>query len=327
MADDSAASRLAAKGIPLIIIAGPTASGKTSLAIELAGRFSGEIISVDSMQVYRRMDIGTAKPTPEEQAQTPHHLIDIVNPDQEYNLARFIEDAEPACEEVASRSRIPIMAGGTGMYIRGFISGIFELDQGLTPKILAAREELKKELSQKGEGRLYQRLVRIDPQSAERIHPNDTSRLIRALEIYDATGRPWSEHLAEANRSRNGENVLKIGLLCDREKLYQRIDARVDQMLALGFREEVEDLLAAGYSRELKSMQSIGYQHMCAHILDQIDLATTRKKMARDTRRYAKRQLTWFGREDSMEWFPPEDIAAIAGRIGVFLASFNNKAK
>jgi len=320
----SAAARLSEKKIPIIFLAGPTAVGKTALAIEIARRFDGEIISVDSMQVYRGMDIGTAKPTAAEQAMARHHLIDIVDPDEEYNLARFIVDAERVCNDLAERGKLPVFAGGTGLYMRGFINGIFELDPELAPEISRARKQLKEELAREGEDALFRRLVKVDPVSAARLHPHDTVRVMRALEIYTASGIPWSRHLAEAGKNRGpvGENVLKIGLSCDREKLYQRIDSRVDHMLAHGFRAEVEGLLAAGFSPELKSMQSIGYQHMVSHLLHGIDLATTRDTMARDTRRYAKRQLTWFGREEGMVWHDPGDLEAIIPLIADFIKGY-----
>ncbi len=324
----SAAARLAEKNIPVIFLTGPTATGKTAVAIELSRRFNGEIISVDSMQIYRGMDIGTAKPSRQEQALARHHLIDIVDPDQDYNLARFIEDAGAACNDLVARGKLPIFAGGTGLYMRGFINGLFELDPALAPKLKAAREDLKADLTRVGREAMYARLTKVDPISAARIHPHDSFRVLRALEVCIAGGIPWSTHLAAArNQRRSGGNVLKIGLSCDREKLYRTIDTRVDYMLTHGFRAEVEALLAAGFSPRLKSMRSIGYQHMTAHIIDNIDLDTTRKTMARDTRRYAKRQMTWFGREDDMTWLPSADIATIIQRVTVFLEKYHARKR
>ena len=313
---ESPAARLGREGIKTVIVAGPTAVGKTALAIGLCRRFGAEVVSVDSMQVYRGMDIGTAKPSAAERAAAPHHLIDIADPDEDYNLARFLKDAEQACREIAARGRLPLLAGGTGLYIRGFCEGIFSIDPEHGPAVLEARARLKQELRARGPLHLYRRLEQADPASAARLHPNDSVRVIRALEILEATGVRWSEMLSQW-QGRRGEgrgNVLKVGLACDRERLYARIEARTREMLARGLKEEVEGLLAAGYPRELKSMQAIGYRQMCAHILDGVSLAETGALIVRDTRRYAKRQLTWFRREPGLVWhevFDPDGISRL----------------
>ena len=326
MKELSAAARLARDGIGVVMIAGPTAVGKTAVAVEVCRCFGGEVVSVDSMQVYRGMDIGTAKPSPEELRLAPHHLIDIADPDEDYNLARFIKDAERACRDIAARGMLPVLAGGTGLYMRGFTEGIFEMDPSLAPAVLESRRRLKAELAEKGAEFLYRRLREKDPQSAARLHPNDSVRVIRALEILEAAGITWSEMIADS-RGRAGDNpgnVLKVGLACDRERLYQRIDSRTRQMIAQGFREEVKRLLAAGYSRELKSMQSIGYRHMTAHILDGVGIEEAAGLMARDTRRYAKRQLTWFGREKGLIWRDRGDMDGICRLVEDFLENYRS---
>lgn len=289
-----------------MVLVGPTAIGKTQLSLALAQRFDGEIVSVDSMQVYRLMDIGTAKASRQERAAIAHHLIDIVDPDEDYDAARFAVDAANAVKEIHSRGKLPLLAGGAGLYLRTLLQGIFPG----APVDAKVRSELRLRLDTEGCSKLHEELKAIDRISAERIHPNDSQRLLRALEIYYVSGVPWSVHLLEQHRQSSEVSfaeVLRIGLTCDRDQLYERINRRCRTMLAEGLEGEVRDLLARGYARSVKSLGSIGYRHM----INYIDGVWTRDEMARllarDTRRYAKRQYTWFAKMDKLLWFQAED--------------------
>jgi tRNA dimethylallyltransferase len=286
----------------IIALIGPTAIGKTELSLDIAADFSCEIIGVDSMQVYRYMDIGTAKPSIEERGRVPHHLIDVADPDEDYSVGRYVVDANQAIHSVQHNGNIPFLVGGTGLYLRGLTEGLTELFSG-DPIV---REELKKELAE-NEGRqlLYDELVRVDPESAARIHPNDSQRLLRALEIYRTTGRPWSKHLAQEEKNKSLQNVLKIGLTCEREVLYERINTRTRLMVEQGLEQEVRMLLDQGYHGQLKSMQSIGYRHMVNYIEGRWSLEKALELLARDTRHYAKRQYTWFNKDPEIRWLAP----------------------
>lgn len=318
--------------IPLIALVGPTAIGKTGLVLELAERLGAEAVNLDSMQVYRRMDIGTAKPTPEERRRVSHHLLDQVNPDEEYNVRRFIVDAERACLDIGERGRVPILTGGTGLYLKGFQEGLFametdNLDENDTdPEAEKVRAALKMALLEQGRAVLHEKLAVVDQISAARIHPNDTSRLLRALEVYELTGCPWSEHLArQQEKSTTGKprkNLLKIGLIRERQWLYERINLRAELMLEGGLIEEVENLLTMGYGRELKPMQAIGYRHVAEFLAGERNRQETLELLARDTRRYAKRQLTWFQADPEIVWFRPEQLAEISAIIKRYLENF-----
>lgn len=301
---------------PVLVLIGPTAVGKTALSLALAERFSCEIVGLDSMQIYRHMDIGTAKATLEERARVPHHLIDVVDPNEEYHVARYVADATEACLQIIARGNRPLLAGGTGLYLKGLLEGLFEIPA--VPE--AVRVALGQRLAKEGRGVLFAELNRCDPESAARIHPNDTHRLLRALEIFQATGRPWSEHLHEQQVQPALTNVLQLGLLCEREALYERINLRVEQMVEEGLLGEVEKLLAMGYDPELKAMQSIGYRHMLQYIQGQWGWDEALNLLARDTRRYAKRQMTWFGNDPQIRWFAPTDTAPIFECVEEFLA-------
>lgn len=310
--------------IPLVAILGPTAVGKTGLVLELADQLGAEVVSVDSMQVYRYLDIGTAKPTVEEQQQVRHHLIDLVNPDKEYHVASFVDDAEKVCLEINARGKLPILAGGTGLYLRGFQEGLFAMDtdcvdeQEPDPEAETIRADLKRSLREEGRVALHQKLTGIDPVSAARIHPNDTSRLLRALEVYKLTGRPWSAQLARHHReprSKPRKNILKIGLMGEREWLYERINRRAAQMLQNGLLSEIETLLGMGFGPDLKPMQAIGYRHGLDFLAGVRDQRETLGLLARDTRHYAKRQLTWFRRDPEIIWFRPDQHDEIRALI------------
>jgi tRNA dimethylallyltransferase len=287
---------------PIIVLTGPTAIGKTSLSFTLVKEFDCEILSMDSMQVYRFMDIGTAKPTAQELTSTPHHLINIVDPDEKYDAARFVKDALQAIETIAANKHTVLLTGGTGFYLKALVNGLFSA----MPTDHEIRKQLKKELELKGKRSLHKKLQVIDPQSAARIHENDSQRVLRGLEIYLSSGKSWSQHLKqqkESGQTVKFTNMHQVALNCDREVLYQRIEQRTQIMLDQGLVEEVEMLLAKGYPASLSSMQAIGYRHANAFVAGQWDWQTMKDQLIRDTRRYAKRQLTWFSNNKDMQWF------------------------
>jgi len=302
----------------IVVICGPTGVGKTGFAIELARRLNGEIISADSMQIYKYMDIGTAKPDMAERALAPHHLIDFLEPDEEFDAGRYIELADQAVNDLYTRSKLPIIAGGTGLYIKALLHGLFR-DRIANADVI---ERLENEMAQKGSHHLHERLSAVDPQSASRIHPNDGFRIVRALEVAEVTGSPISAFQSEHGFATCRYTPLKIALHMERERLYQRIEKRVEMMVEQGFVQEVESLISKGYGCELKSMQSIGYRHICEFLNgsllqgstvashgDSVSSASwseTIRLLKRDTRRYAKRQLTWFRQDKEMIWLAPD---------------------
>ncbi|MFH2122387.1 MAG: tRNA (adenosine(37)-N6)-dimethylallyltransferase MiaA [Pseudomonadota bacterium] len=302
---------------PVLVMVGPTAIGKTALSLLLAERFSCEIVSVDSMQVYKYMDIGTAKVSLEERARVPHHLIDVVEPDAEYDAATFVQDTLHAIEQIHGRGRVPLLTGGTGLYLRALIDGLSS-GIGHFPEI---REQLQQKLLLTGPHVLHEELTKYDRISAARIHAHDTHRLLRALEIYQATGKPWSEYILEhqSKKTPRFSNIMQIGLTCEREHLYQRINIRTSLMLKSGLEEEVKELIVKGYSPQLKSMQSIGYRHMNNYLAGIWGREETERLLARDTRRYAKRQYTWFAAISDLEWFEVQDQKKIIEKIEKWL--------
>ncbi len=286
---------------PVLVLIGPTAIGKTALSLEFATRFHCEIISADSMQVYRHMDIGTAKPSAEEQERVAHHLIDIVDPDEQFDTAQFVQQSLSAIDSIVSNGNIPLLTGGTGLYLKALFHGLFDHEISVDD---AVRSDLARRLENEGNLELYTQLQEIDPETAFRIHPNDTQRLLRALEIYLVSGRPWSQHLQEQPSPPVQFNkLLQIGLTCERELLYQRIEKRSIQMMQDGLIQEVEGLRKMGYKSVLSSMQSIGYRHANNYIDGICDLDETKRLLLRDTRRYAKRQMTWFRNDPAIQWF------------------------
>lgn len=298
----------------LIVIAGPTGIGKTAVAIEIARRFSGEIINADSMQIYRKMNIGTAKPTSKEQSLVKHHLIDIMEPDQRFDAVRFADMAGSVISQLVEKRILPLVVGGTGLYIKALIQGLFR-ENSSAPEV---RQELHQIAETNGPEYLYQNLKHIDPVTADRLHPNDTFRIIRALEVYRVTGTPISDFHNTHRFSDHLYRTLKIGLNMDRKMLYDRINRRVAAMIEKGLVEEVKRLLAMGYSTDLKTMQSIGYRHMADFIENRLEWEEALDTMKRDTRRYAKRQLTWFRNDPEMIWFHPDQADEIAERIEEF---------
>ncbi len=291
-----------------MLLAGPTASGKTSLSIELSTRISAEIVNADSMQVYRHMEIGTAKPSPEQRQTVLHHLIDAADPDEPFDAARYLQLARPVIEDIRKRGRVPLVVGGTGLYMRVLTHGLCSgpsSDADMKKKLTA-------EENSKGLGQLYCDLQRIDPESAARIHPNDRQRIFRALEVFGLTGVPLSALQKDHGFKERLFPTIKVFVNREREELYDRINRRVDSMLESGLKSEVERLLAMGYARELKSMQSLGYRQMAAHLAGDISIDEAAYLIKRETRRYAKRQITWFRGDSEFKSFDADDIDGIS---------------
>jgi len=301
----------------VIVICGPTGSGKTAAAIELAVRFNAQIISADSMQVYRYMDIGTAKPTPAEQRRVRHHLIDVVAPDEPFNAARYADLARDLISRLQTDGIIPFVVGGTGLYIKALLKGLFPVK----PVDPALRSRLEKDAAAHGPAALHRRLADCDPETAGRIHPNDTYRLLRALEVYELTGQSISRFQSVHGFSEKPYSVLKIGLDRDRIELYERINGRVDSMIAAGLLQEVKNLIDRGYASTLKSMQSIGYRHMVDFIQGRLLWPEALRTLKRDTRRYAKRQLTWFKADNEVNWAAADDTTHMIHLVNGFLTA------
>lgn len=282
----------------LLVIVGPTAVGKTALSLHLAKQFQGEIISGDSMQVYRGMDIGTAKATAEERAKVPHHLLDLLSPDEAFSVQEFQQLARQTIAEIWHRDHLPILVGGTGLYIE---AATYDYQVPPVKENKSLREQLQKLVTQEGNQSLFQKLRAVDPVTADRLHPNDVKRVIRALEVYQATGKPFSAFKQEPKPLY--ENMLWVGLTMPREQLYQRINQRVDQMLEQGLVEEVKMLRAQGYHSQLTSMQAIGYKEILSYLEGEITLEEAIHLIKKGSRRYAKRQFSWFRRIRNIHWF------------------------
>lgn len=299
----------------VIVICGPTGVGKTTTAIEIAKVFNGEIVGADSMQIYRYMDIGTAKPTADERDRIAHHMIDIIDPNEHFDAVQYSRLARAKIAALHDRGITPFVVGGTGLYIKSLLHGMFH--SGSTRA--GFRKRLKKQAEELGSDILYQRLQKCDPSTAQKLHPHDTYRIIRALETYEATGRPISEHHHDHGFSEELFVTLKIGLNLPREQLYNRINDRVDAMLAAGFVDEVKKLRDMGYGPDIKSMQSIGYRHMLAYLNGSLSWDECVRTLKRDHRRYAKRQMTWFGKDDEIIWRKPRQLEEIIAHIRKFL--------
>lgn len=299
----------------IIIITGPTATGKSSLAVDFASKLDGEIVNCDSMQVYRCMDIGTAKPSPEEQGGIKHHLLDVVNPDEEFNASTYREHAVPVIEDIIKRNKACFVVGGTGLYIKSLLGGLLKCP----PANREIRDRLNLEYDEKGGIILRDRLKKADPQAADKIHPNDKMRITRALEIIELTGRPFSELASRHSFANKRYDSLKICLFHEREKLYERINRRSIEMLESGLIEETEKLLRNGYSSELKPLKSIGYRHAVEYIQKKRGFDRTVELLQRDTRRYAKRQITWFKADPEMFWVSSDNISDAEKKIKKFI--------
>lgn len=289
---------------PLIILTGPTAVGKTKLSIKLARAVNGEIISADSMQVYRYMDIGSAKIRPEEMEEIPHHLVDCLDPDEEFNVVRFQKMAKEAMEDIYARNRIPILVGGTGFYIQAVTGDIDFTECG---EDNSYRKELEKKSKEQGPEVLHRMLFEVDPESALAIHANNTKRVIRALEYYQQTGEPISLHNQQQRQKESPYNLAYFVLNDERSRLYERIDARIDEMLREGLVDEVKRLQQMGYHKGMVSMQGLGYKEILSYLDGTWSLEEAVYILKRDTRHFAKRQITWFKRERNVEWFHKPD--------------------
>lgn len=289
---------------PLVILTGPTAVGKTKLSVALAKRINGEIISADSMQVYRRMNIGTAKVTEDEKDNVPHHLIDILEPWEDFNVVAFQSYAKNAVKDILDRGKIPIVVGGTGFYIQALLYGI---DFTENENDVSLRKQLEEESDKDGGIALHQYLMQVDPAAAKAIHPNNRKRVIRAVEFYKLTGQRISEHNEAQRMNETIYNSAYFVLNMDREKLYRRIDYRVDLMVKEGLVEEVQDLLAEGCTPNMISMQGLGYKEIIRYLNHEISLEEAVYILKRDTRHFAKRQLTWFRRERDVIWLNKDE--------------------
>lgn len=288
---------------PLIILTGPTAVGKTALSIELAKALGGEIISADSMQVYRHMDIGSAKVTEEEMQGVPHHLIDVMDPEEEFNVTRFQAMAKEAMDGIYARGHVPIIAGGTGFYIQALI---YDIDFKENEDSSDIRKELERLGEEHGNEYLHEMLQTIDPESAEAIHANNRKRVIRAIEYYRMTGQKISEHNQEEREKTSPYDFYYYVLTCERSRLYERIDERVDLMLNMGLVEEVQRLKDRGCYKGMVSMQGLGYKEILDYLDGNCTLEEAVYVLKRDTRHFAKRQLTWFKRERDVRWLELE---------------------
>lgn len=288
---------------PMVILTGPTAVGKTALSIRLAKEINGAVISADSMQVYRHMDIGSAKIRPEEMQGVKHYLIDILEPEEEFHVVRFVEEAKAALEEIYRNGQIPIIAGGTGFYIQALLYDINFDGQDCDADY---RRELEQIAEEKGAEYLHQMLEEVDAESAKAIHANNTKRVIRALEFYHVSGKKISEHNETEHQKESPYNFAYFVLTDERERLYKRIEARVDAMMEEGLLDEVRLLKERGATKEMVSMQGLGYKEILAYLDGEISLERAVYLIKRDTRHFAKRQLTWFGREKDVIWLDKE---------------------
>ena len=298
----------------VIAILGPTCTGKSECALWLAGEIGGEIVNADSMQVYRYFDIGSAKPDLNVRGEIPHHLIDIVEPQQEFNGALFGKAADRAIQDIRSRNRIPIVVGGTGLYVRILLHGLFAVTHD-APLREALRSRYQAEPL-----RLYEELKQVDPIYAAKISPNDRIRVIRALEVYYASGMTMSQWRERHGFREQRYNAYKIGLKRERDELYERINRRVEGMLQAGWVQEVEGLLKAGYSSDLKPFLSIGYRDILLYLSGAVGYAEMVTKIKQETRHYAKRQITWFSREEDITWFEyPENRGEMREGVRQFL--------
>ncbi len=286
------------------VLLGPTAVGKTAVALDLARPLSAEIVNADSLQVYRGLDIGTAKPTPGERAAVPHHLLDLVDPDEPYDAARYSREGRECLAQLHRRRVPPLVVGGTGLYLKALLHGLAPEGAGA----IAIKRELAAEAAALGLAPLYQRLARLDPATAARLGPRDHYRILRALEVTAAAGRPVSAIFAAHGFADSPYRVLKLGLNRPREELYRLIDTRAEAMLAGGWLKEVEGLLTR-YPSDLKPLKSLGYRHLVGVLEGRWGLEEALTLIQRDTRRYAKRQLTWFRADPEVKWFEPGQVA------------------
>ena len=307
----------------ILVITSPTASGKTWLAVELAKRYSGEVVSADSMQIYRRMDVGTAKPTPEEMQNIPHHMINVADPGEDFSVARYVDMAAACVDGVLSRGRLPILAGGTGLYIDSLLSGrTFAAFDEASP----LRAGLEERYARKGGQALLAELAQVDPDSAARLHPNDAKRIIRALEVWQTTGTTITQHNKETKALPPRYDALTLTLDFERrEDMWDRIDRRVDRMMADGLEEEVRALLDSGVSRRCTAMQAIGYKELVPAVSGELTAAEAAAQIKLRSRQYAKRQRTWFRRNleaKRLLWSAAPNFTEVLQRSTAYLEEF-----
>lgn len=292
----------------IIVIVGPTAVGKTYVSIELAKKLGTEIISADSMQIYKGMDVGTAKIKTEEMQGIKHHMIDLIYPDENYSVSDFKREAEKNIDEIISRGKVPVIVGGSGLYVNSLI---YDLDFSNAKSNEKLRDYYTYYHKEHGEDALYEKLKKIDPESAEKIHKNNVKRVIRALEVYDLTGRKFSETNTDIRKKSSKYDFILIGLSMDRKILYERINQRVDKMINEGLVEEVKSLLDKGFEKNLISMQAIGYKEIIEFLEGNITFEEAVNILKQNTRHFAKRQFTWFLKDENVKWFDIEDVNKI----------------
>ena len=306
----------------IVVITGPTASGKTALGVALCQKLNGEVVSADSMQIYRRMTIGTAKPTPEEMQGVPHHMIDVAEPEENWSVARYVEEAAACVEDILARGKLPVIVGGTGLYIDSLLSGRTFAGGEVND---ALRQELSERYDEIGAKGLLGELRKVDPERAEKLHPGDKKRIVRALEVFILTGKTITEHDRETKAIPPRWESAKLALDFEsRQTLYDRIDRRVDDMFARGLMDEVRALLSSGVPDSCTAMQAIGYKEAVAALRGECSEAEARAMIQQESRRYAKRQLTWFRRDKEIEWhrFGAEpDLSAAMQHSTAFLRS------
>ena len=308
--DGLAAVATALSARPVIAVVGPTASGKSALALALARERDGEIVCCDSLQVYRGLDIGSAKATVAERASVPHHLLDVVDPDQAFSAADYSRLARAALSQIAERGRLAVVAGGTGLYLRALVQGLFagpSRDEAL-------RQRLERIAERRGEARLHAMLAAVDPAAAARIAPRDRVRVIRALEVYRSTRRPISDHHRAGADELRGHEVETIGLNPPRGELLAAVERRTADMMARGLLQEVQGLLERGFAPDLRPLRAIGYRQAVAVIRGEMDVAEAQRAIVAETMRYAKRQMTWFRHQARVRWFGGPEPALAAAR-------------
>ncbi len=313
---------------PVIVMVGPTAVGKSRIAVEVAKAFETEVLTADSRQVYRGMDVGTDKPVPEERQAVPHRLIDLVDPDESFNAGLYRREALDEIERLYRGRRLPLVVGGTGLYVRTLLKGLCDAPQA-DPIMRAA---LRQEAKDQGSDRLFARLVDVDPVAAARLHPRDESKVIRALEVYQLSGRRMSDFQQVHGFAERPFVTLIIGLNRDRHALYRRIEERIDWQLAHGLIEETKQLLAQGYQRDSAAMKGLGYRQVAEHLAGEYDVVEMVRRFKRDTRHFSKRQMTWFRKEPGIQWLTIEEsesiqhtAALVIGQVDRFLATLGDQ--
>jgi tRNA dimethylallyltransferase len=309
---------------PVVVIVGPTAVGKSRVAVEVAKAFETEVLTADSRQVYRGMDVGTDKPSSQERQAVPHRLIDLVEPDEPFNAGLYRRQAVDEIERLYRDCRLPLVVGGTGLYVRTLLKGLCDAPQA-DPIV---RASLRQEAKGQGYDRLYARLVDVDPAAAARLHPRDESKVIRALEVYQLSGCRMSEFQEKHGFAERPYSALVVGLNRDRDALYRRIEERIDWQLAHGLIEETKQLLAQGYQRDSSAMKGLGYRQVAEHLAGEYDVAEMVRRFKRDTRHFSKRQMTWFRKEPGIQWLTIEEsesvqhtAARVIGQVDRFLAT------